>query len=389
MTHEIHCKAVKGEYYNDKGTTDYSALCNYRHLIPNIVVVLRCQEASQREEGWLRLDGEGVDILPIHEPQSLFDAFFHLPSMIRQIIEGIKACDYYQVRMPGPTGMLVATILLIMRKPYGVECVGHVSEGFLYIYGRSCLNRLIAWFFRHITRFLIYKAHCVAYRSRYLKMLYPNKNRQKEYVFSGAQIDEQARGSIRPRHFFESEPFTIMYVGRLEAEKGLSSLLKGFKEATKKTSKIMSLHFIGGGRELDNLCQLAKELQLSNKIVFHGLVARGPSLFSLLDKAHLFVIPSLTEGMPRALIEAMARGLPALGSRTGGIIELLPDDFLFEPGNAEAIAEKLCEIINDPEKLHKMSQDNFELSREHWVEALRVEKEKFWNELCSSGIKYA
>src|SRR5207247_3533876 len=83
-----------------------------------------------------------------------------------------------------------------------------------------------------------------------------------------------------------------------------------------------------------------------------------------LDRADVFVLPSLTEGLPRALLEAMARGLPAVATTVGGIPELLPADWLVPPRNAVALARRLREVMaTPPAALMAMAQKNQEVAR--------------------------
>lgn len=382
ITHEIHARRVGDGYYNKAiGVIEYNALCNYRYRINDIVVVLRCQEADEVEEGWLRVDGDGVSVAPIPEPTSFYKLLLLIPRMIKHIVCAVRKCDRYMVRLPGPTGTIVVLVLFLMGKKYGVEMVGHASESFLHTRGRALSKRIVGSFFDFATEFFVWRAHCVAYRSVYLQRLYPNKHPDHEWVFSGAQLDEAVITRPRDASFFNSVPFNIIFVGRLWAEKGLGNLLTAFDIVCNRTHKQVMLHFVGDGAEYERLQKEANRLGRSGCVKMHGRIPRGPELFSLFDQAHLFVLPSLTEGMPRALIEAMARGLPAIGSAVGGIPELLDEQYLFPPNNPEQIAEKILLLIDNPQELARMSIRNFEASKAHWKDALKKAKDAFWSEV--------
>lgn len=85
----------------------------------------------------------------------------------------------------------------------------------------------------------------------------------------------------------------------------------------------------GGSGHVSN--SFAGRLGVADRVTFVGTVPAGAAVRAHLDAADLVVVPSRTEGLPRALIEAMARGLPAVGTTVGGIPELLADVDLVPP----------------------------------------------------------
>ena len=95
----------------------------------------------------------------------------------------------------------------------------------------------------------------------------------------------------------------------------------------------LELVWIGGGQYQQQLEARAKELGLSPRVRFLGQLPAGDAVRGELDRADLFVLPSRQEGLPRAMLEAMARGLPCIGSTVGGIPELLPAEDLVPPGD--------------------------------------------------------
>ena len=88
---------------------------------------------------------------------------------------------------------------------------------------------------------------------------------------------------------------------------------------------------------------------------FLGRVDDREAIRAHLDQADLFCMPSHTEGLPRALVEAMARGVPAIGTRVGGIPELLPDEQMVEPGSPAALAVLISALVGSAERLNRAS----------------------------------
>jgi glycosyltransferase involved in cell wall biosynthesis len=98
----------------------------------------------------------------------------------------------------------------------------------------------------------------------------------------------------------------------------------------------------------------------------------------MLDTGDLFVLPSRTEGLPRAMIEAMARGLPCIGSSVGGIPELLDVDELVAPGDVHGLAAKIQEILRDPHRMETMSRRNRAASMQFRDSVLAERRRRFY-----------
>ena len=219
-------------------------------------------------------------------------------------------------------------------------------------------------------------ASCASYTSRYVQGLYPTKNKNNEWVFSSVKLDDKV--ITQPRNFTPKNTFNIISVGRVEPEKGhhvlVDALIRLLNDGLNITTNI-----IGPGREIDNLRNLVLEHNYQDEILLLGSVPWGEELFKYLDEADLFILPSLTEGMPRALLEAMARGLPAIGSDTGGIKELLDEHFRTRPGNSIELANKIRQIIDNTKLLDEMSKKNYDKALEYRKEIMQERKLSFWN----------
>ncbi|MGA8480342.1 MAG: glycosyltransferase family 4 protein, partial [Chthoniobacterales bacterium] len=120
---------------------------------------------------------------------------------------------------------------------------------------------------------------------------------------------------------------------------------------------------------------------LANRVQFRGQLTTPEAIRAELDQADLFVLPSRQEGLPRAMIEAMARALPCLGSTVGGIPELLSAEDLVPPNDAPALADKICEVLADPSRMARMSARNLEKAREYSDGALTNRRKAFYRHL--------
>lgn len=142
----------------------------------------------------------------------------------------------------------------------------------------------------------------------------------------------------------------ISYVGRLDKEKGLETLIKAFgllKKSGLNAKLLIAGKPLSQGEEYKkSLEQLVIDLGLEQDVDFLGHVANTTSVYQVSDVA---VLPSLwSEPFGRTNIESMACGTPVVASRTGGITEILTEEFqngLFEPGNEQELADTLDRIV--------------------------------------------
>jgi glycosyltransferase involved in cell wall biosynthesis len=117
------------------------------------------------------------------------------------------------------------------------------------------------------------------------------------------------------------------------------------------------LGLVGDGRHHDMLRQLAHTCGVRDRVTFYGRVNARTDLRRLLDDADLFCMPSHTEGLPRALIEAMARGLPAVGTTVGGIPELIHPRFCTRPSDPGALAALIATFVDGTVDLAAASRE--------------------------------
>jgi glycosyltransferase involved in cell wall biosynthesis len=140
----------------------------------------------------------------------------------------------------------------------------------------------------------------------------------------------------------------------------------------------LQLLMVGDGKHRSELEARAKALGLADRVIFLGQLQAGAQVHEQLDKADLFVLPSYQEGMPRAMLEAMARGLPCIGSTVGGIPELLPQEDMVPPGDAPALAEKIRDVLQDPERLSRMAKRNLEKAQRYSDQILHDKRVAFY-----------
>lgn len=169
---------------------------------------------------------------------------------------------------------------------------------------------------------------------------------------AGADLD----AVVPPTHPTLEGPLRLLFVGRLVNQKGLDVLFKAL--ATMKDHTDWSLTIAGEGPLKDELALASYSLGINDRVVFRGWLERDhiPAVY---EQADVFVLPSRDEGMPNAMLEAMAAGLPVIGSRVAGLEEVILDGetgLLVPPEDADALAQALRTLIEDRDRTFELSQ---------------------------------
>lgn len=168
---------------------------------------------------------------------------------------------------------------------------------------------------------------------------------QTEILSNGVDADKyRSATSPRPEEF--GDAFVVLYVGRLASGKGIRVLLEAIRRMPPDVRKRMLFAFIGDGPLYDDVRRAAgsfPEIRMLGRV-------RHAEIHRYLVHADAFVLPSLSEGMPLALLEAMAASLPCVVSDVGGISRQVPSDglVLFPPGDPSKLADALVRLSEDP-----------------------------------------
>ena len=164
----------------------------------------------------------------------------------------------------------------------------------------------------------------------------------------------------------------VAFVGRLISNKGPQYLVEAAPTVLRDLSAVEFL-FVGEGPMLHALRSRVKELGISESVQFLGAV---PNISTLLRECDIYVRPSLTEGMPLTVLEAMACGVPTVATRIDGTTEILINEdtgFLVDPKNAQQLAFYISKLVGDCELRMRMGRR----ARES------VEKHNDWNSVAT------
>ena len=153
-------------------------------------------------------------------------------------------------------------------------------------------------------------------------------------------------------------------VGRLRAEKGIGFLLKSFPAVLREMPDARLL-IVGDGSQRERLEALSRQLEIETNVIFAGFHMDVPVILANID---VVVIPSLTEGFPLALLEAMTMKKAVIATHVGGMKEILNDGvtgLLVPPGNHEALTEKIIYLLKNEELADNLRQNAQSESRKY------------------------
>lgn len=172
-------------------------------------------------------------------------------------------------------------------------------------------------------------------------------------LFKPASIEEKV---LKKKQLgLNKNDFVLGNVGRMDYWKNQRILIEILPDL-KKISPQIKLILVGGGEEEGNLKKSAIKKGVKNDVIFLG---QRSDVNQILKAFDIFVFPSLTEGLPLVVIEAMATGLPIVASHVGGIPELVVNGetgFLVSPTSKEEIKETIIKLLNNPELRKEMGQ---------------------------------
>ena len=315
------------QYYSEH--IDNSILNRYLHLGNHVTFLGR--ETNNYDKEFLKkftpLDNTKCDVITLPSIRSKKGYFKNLKIVKQRIEEAVKEYDIIMPRIPSAYGSLAVKFAKKHKKALIGEVVGCTWDGY---WNYNLKGKVIAPYFFFKQKLVVNKLPYAVYvTEQFLQNRYPTDGKT---TYCSNVVIEESQDMIlekRLRKISKLKKDNTLIIGTVA---GLDVPFKGQKYVIQALSKIKNNNYIykvvgnGSGKGLINE---ANKLNISEKLEVVGPIKHN-EVFNFLDGIDLYIQPSKQEGLPRALIEAMSRGLPAIGSRTGGIPELLSEEFIFE-----------------------------------------------------------
>lgn len=371
-------KTADGKYYTRGYTQEYWE--RYSRYFDKIYITGRVKETKKEiASGYNELFGDRIEVIELPYMNSSLLFIKNWGTVRKELFSLIKESDCVIARQPDLYSAIGIKICKMERKPYITEMVGCPWDS-LWNYG-NLTGKIAALFSMITTKNRIRRAPYVIYVTKYfLQKRYPTygKSINCSNVTLGSLEKKVIESRIR-KIGCANEKIIIGTAARLDVwYKGQQYVIQALGELKKQGIHNFEYQLVGDG-DGEHLIAIAKKYHVLENVKILGAL-KHEKVFSWMDQLDFYIQPSRQEGLPRALIEAMSRGIPAAGAATGGIPELLDNQFIFS--NSKNTVFEICNILKGltPKVLEQQAKRNFEAAKEYELGILSKRREDFFRD---------
>lgn len=355
----------------------------YLNIFDSIDIAARMCKATYKDvDGFLRVDGEGIDFRPMPMARGGKEYIKHMPEIFNCAKQVVKDERCAIIRLPSIIGTFIFPQIQKAHIPYGIEVVANPNETFSNPVIRAVLTKQL--------KGAALSANGVAYVTEFaLQAQYPSyaqingtDNNHFEEHYSSITLEPESIG--QPRIYQGKHKYKLVHTSNniSHDEKGHSVVIKVIKILRDKGYDV-EVNFIGDGPMRPHFERMAQELGIDKYVHFIGWLASSSEVRKVLNENDIFIFPSISEGLPRSVIEAMSVGLPCVASRVGGIPELVSDQFLFDPKDVEGFACGVEKLITHSFLMETESKRSILKASEYTVPVLEKRRNSFYSKIRS------
>lgn len=341
---------LEGGIVYSGGGLAFTAWGNY--LINFEEVFVYGRNSNNLKDKKVKSSTQGVSFHLTDKYTSVYNLIKNKKAIERELESLINQADVVLTRLPSVLGFIAGQIAVQKNKPLWVEQVGNAKEA-LSSHG-SLLGKVAATFFEYHNKKLVRKADLVSYvTENKLQKDYPSRRKAIAVSLSDVIINTILEEKDTNKERFFGDVIKVGLIGGFDAKyKGQDVLLKAIYYLDESIKKNIKISLVGKG-DYSWIMEQAESLNLKDNIEYIGSLEAGVQINDFLKTLSLYVQPSLTEGMPRATIEAMAMGCPVIGSNVGGIPDIVSGKFIHKKGNVNELAAHIEYLYSDREELYR------------------------------------
>lgn len=371
-----------GEVYDTFGF-NYEFFAPYLEVFEKVDVLCRLKSVED-STGLVKSSG---DRLEFHGTPAVHGVKWFIDSMkyfrpFAKLIDGVDAICY---RIPATAAWNVHLINQRRKqpKPHIFEFVGDPLESLLSVDDGRIKRQIMLLAGRvHGQRMkaIVQSAKTGSYVSAsHLQSLYPPPANVNTKAISSIRLNEEYILDS-PRELPPLNPIRIVEVASFVIPKNQAYLIR-IGSVLKEKGYPIELHFVGTGAEHESARALVNQLNMNDDVVFHNQVTGFDNIVRILDSCHIFCLPSYSEGVPRSMIEAMARGLVCVGTPIGGIVELIDKAHTFPLDDVEHATQFFAQLIDHSDTWMEIGERNIQKAREYGQSVLGPRRIVMYTEL--------
>ncbi len=367
------------------GQFPYAYFTTFLKAFDHIVIVGRGKSSSENVTLYNQSSGPGLSFELFPDMNSPYGLVQHRAGNSRRMAALIDSVDAVIVRACCDLSWVAYLHARRKGKPVAMEMAACAWDA-TFNHG-SLLGKAYAPVRYMHDRIMAANANAVLYVSRdFLQRRYPARGGTA--VASNVRIERPGENILNRRlekiaSERPGEPLAIGLIGTVANKlKGVHTALDALQILRKEGDMPPFVFRVLGPGDTQPYEAHAARNGVADRVFFDGILKSGKGVLEWLDGIDIYIQPSFQEGVPRATIEAMSRGCPALGSTVGGIPELLPQERLHKPGDARRLALLLGEMLGDQSLRQSEARRNFKTSLDYASDKLAPIREKFWRDFA-------
>lgn len=389
FVHDVKSKIYQGKVYARSYGYDIWAE-RYLSVYDELKICFRSEQTQEDVSEKLDLSsGPNVEfesrIGMFYGPEVFFN------KRIKRILrENILQSDAVIVRLDSFLGLQTIKECRKMNRPYLIELVGCAWDSF---WNHGIIGKLLAPYLFFRTKKEVYSAPFVVYvTKKFLQSRYPTKGKNTNISnVKLKKLDKQVLikriKKIRKYNDKEKKFLTLGTAANVNVKyKGQQFVIEALSILKKKGICKFKYEIIGAGDQ-SYLRSITERYKVTDLVEFKGSVTHDKVFSWLEDDVDIYIQPSLQEGLPRSVIEAMSFGIPCIGSDVAGIPELLNKECIFRrKGN---IAEKIAFLLEkiNCKNLEEYAIENYYNSKEYEYNLLLKRRKKILNDFLEYNLK--
>lgn len=284
--------------------------------------------------------------------------------------------DLIVISFPSVNGLFISLFCILFGYRYSLEIAGNTDAFRTKRFG-VIFSKIIDFTKRPIVQ----NSVGVAYVHKHLI----SQHGFKEPFIIASNVNILDYHSIGPSYDSDMLNHTIhlLFVGGLTKRKGVDVMIQTVNQLKGIKNLSFHLHLVGDSADFDVELMISR-YGLSSSITLHGYLTRS-GLGELFKICHIYLQPSLSEGLPRATIEAMSYSKPVIATKIDAFKTLLPDDALVQPGSYLHLSEKILEFVQSPCLLDRHSNRNIEFAKRFSYKRLSKIRSDFYSLIRESA----